>query len=262
MVFNNGGNVMNYLFVLPINDGESYVIAELLKQSNVPFLVTNQKWGASWQGLESDIINKVINAINNGVEVFGIELQGYIDGVKNIDHHNYSWLNDDRSHDLSSLEQVAKLLKIKLTPFQKAVSENDKGYIPLMQKNKRSKKMIEEVRALDRKSQGISEEAEKEAERAISNLSILNDLTIIQCGHSKCAPITDRLYGKYKNLFIISPGELNFFGSASVVKKLEVNFSGWSGGSGDNKFWGINEGANKTNYTINDIIKNVLNWFK
>ena len=121
----------NMLFIVPNNDGESVEIQRLLKANNCMFLVTQQTWGASWDRLEDEIKDKI-----NSFEglIYGIELQGEpLNNGINIDHHKYE--NDDRSNSLSSLEQVAILIDAKLSYYQKAVSDNDKGHMKLMYRN-------------------------------------------------------------------------------------------------------------------------------
>ena len=237
------------LVVTPINDGEAVQIAKILKDKNVKTLITKQGWGASWDNLEPEIKKEIEELKNKNFKIFGVELQGQApEGAINIDHHRYD--GDDRTNELSSLEQVAQLVNHKLSLFEEFVSANDKGFIPAMYKLAKTKnlseeetqKMIEKVRLQDRAAQGITPEQEKIAEKAIEEAEVSDLLTVVRMSHSKTATVCDRLYGGYKNLLVISDdGEVNFFGSREVIKKLSDLVKGsWSGGDFEhnNGFWG------------------------
>lgn len=230
-------------------------------------LVTKQGWGASWNNLESEIKKEIENYKNKNYKIFGVELQGQApEGMINIDHHYYD--GDDRSNEKSSLEQVAELIGHELTLYEQFVAENDKGFIPAMltlakNKNlseKETQKMIEKVRLQDRAAQGITPEQEKIAEEAIKKAETFDRLTVVKMSHSKTSTVCDRLFGGYKNLLIISDdGEVNFFGSREVIKKLSDLVEGsWSGGdlSHDNGFWG---GYPSQDLDIEKEVKNLLN---
>ena len=220
----------NILFIIPINDGESVEIHKLLFSHRIPFMTTSQKWGASWDGLEESIKDKINS--NDFIKIYGIELQGKPLSKEciNIDHHKYS--GDDRSNELSSLEQVAEILEVELSDYQKAVSLNDKGYIPLMKANNVPEDVIQLVRLQDRIAQGITAEQEEQAEIACREREEREKLTIVKCPHSKTACICDRLYGQYENLLIISSdGEVNFFGEGKICEDLYEKVEGsWCGG--------------------------------
>ena len=255
------------LIVTPVNDGEAVQISKILKNKNIKMLVTKQGWGASWNNLESEIKKEIENYKNKNYKIFGVELQGQApEGMINIDHHYYD--GDDRTNELSSLEQVAQLVNHKLSLFEEFVSANDKGFIPAMYKLAKTKnlseeetqKMIEKVRLQDRAAQGITSEQEEIAERAIEEAEVSDLLTVVRMEHSKTATVCDRLYGRYKNLLVVSSdGEVNFFGSREVIKKLSDLVEGsWSGGdlSHDNGFWG---GYPSQDLDIEKEVKNLLN---
>lgn len=238
----------NRLFVVPNNDAEAMRIIEILKENNEKFLVTSQTWGASWSNLE-DTIKKEIHemwkqyqlGVTPKTTIYGVELQGEAQNIlcENIDHHTYE--NDDRSNKLSSLEQVLNLLNIQKTSWDKYISANDTGYIPAMIKSGAIDIFIQQIRALDRKAQGITTEQEKQAVEAIKKLEKYGDLTIIRSTHSKCSIYTDKLYSQYKNLLILSKdGESNFYGDSEIVEELFQSFKGWKGGNLEEGygFWG------------------------
>lgn len=242
-------NNSRILIVTPVNDGESAQITKILKEKNIKTLITKQGWGASWANLEPEIKKQIENYKNKNFEVFGVELQGAApSGAVNIDHHRYD--GDDRTNELSSLEQVAQLVNHKLSLFEEFVSANDKGFIPAMltlakNKNldkKETKKLIEKVRLQDRAAQGITPEQEKIAEKAIKEAEVTDSLTVVHMAHSKTSTVCDRLWGQYKNLLVLSDdGEVNFFGEKKVIERLSSLVKGsWSGGDldHDNGFWG------------------------
>ena len=236
------------MFIVPNNDLEAMRIIEVLKENNEIFLVTKQSWGASWDNLEGNIKTEIHEAwkqyqlgIATKFEIYGIELQGETPNIlcENIDHHTYE--NDDRSNKFSSLEQVLHLLNKPISDWDKYISANDAGYIPAMEKAGTSPIMIKQIRALDRKAQGITSEQEEQAIEAIEKLEKYNDLTLIRSVHSKCSIYTDKLYGEYKNLLILSEdGESNFYGDTKIIEKLFESFQGWEGGKLEEGygFWG------------------------
>lgn len=226
------------LFIVPDNDGEAVEIQKILQANGREYLVTGQRWGASWEGLEPEIKERVNNFEGT---IYGIELQGIPLGCKckNIDHQRYSQ-EDDRTNSLSSLEQIARILNVNLTQYQEAVSDNDKGYIDLMKRNGYAQSVINKVRLQDRTAQGITKEEERQAEQVLKSLEVQGTLTIVHLLHSKCATVTDRLYGKYTNLLIVcGNGEVDFYGEGSICLELQSKFGGWSGGQlPQYGFWG------------------------
>jgi len=240
------------LWVVPSNDLEAQTIIEMLERNGENYVVTGQTWGASWEGLEPEIRKEVEKAIKAGNKVYGIELQGNVNGVINIDHHTYG--KDDRSNPKSSIEQVAEILGVELSLDEKFVAANDKGFIPAMEKlgeelgisKEDLQQIIDNIRMRDRLAQGVSMEQEVEAQEAVEALGEINGrkeyILVDNLPHSKTSTITDRLYGKYENLLVISTdGETNFYGKTEIIEILNEKFpGGWSGGQLDkgNGFWG------------------------
>ena len=182
--------------------------------------------------------------------LYGIELQGraslvfYGLNVVNIDHHCYP--GDDRSNPKSSLEQVAEVLGVELNRRELFVAANDRGYIPAMEKLARElgikpgsfswKSLVDDTRLADRAAQGITPTQEVAAEEAIASKEVIGDLTVVRLAHSKCATVTDRLFGQYTELFIIcGDGELDYFGPHAKVEMLQQQFDGFS----SDGFWGV-----------------------
>ena len=240
------------IWIVPNNDLEAKTIIDLLVRNGEEYLVTGQAWGASWENLEDEIKERIKEERENGAQIYGVELQGNSNGTINIDHHTYG--DDDRSNPKSSLEQVAEVIGVELSGYEMFVSANDKGYIPAMEELGRNLGMDEEeltqtinkVRMMDRKTQGVSEQQEEQAQEAVDRLGNIDKKSFLiivkDLPHSKTSTITDRLYGKYDNLLVTSQdGETNFFGSSRIIEELNKAFpGGWSGGQLDkgSGFWG------------------------
>lgn len=157
-----------------------------------------------------------------------------------IDHHG------ERSHEEPSLIQFLKLIGLEPTRRQRLIGANDAGYIPAMLAMGATEAEISEIRRMDREAQGVTEEMEAEAERAISEKEIVNGVTIVKMAHSKTATVCDRLFNpaEKQNLLILSgDGEVNYFGNGALCAVLKEKFEGWNGGSGlgdaeGTAFWG------------------------
>ncbi len=234
------------VWVVPNNDLEAVTIIELLKRKGERVIITNQQWGASWEGLEPE----AKELLSKEAVVYGVELQGD-SPYRDIDHHRYG--DDDRTNPKSSLEQVAEILEVDLSIREQFIAANDRGYIPAMMQlgkelgmnEEETQKMIQEIRLEERRISRITPEQEEQAEKAIAGLGDLSEkrkYIELDLPHSKTATVTDRLFGKYDELLIISAdGETNFFGSTEIINMLNEKFpGGWSGGELDkgSGFWG------------------------
>lgn len=251
-IMENKEKIERKLWIVPINDLEAGTIIKMLERNGENYIITAQTWGASWNGLEPEIRVEVENAIQRGSKVYGVELQGNVNGVINIDHHTYG--EDDRSNPKSSIEQVAEILGVELSLDEKFVAANDKGFIPAMEKlgeelgisKEDLQEIISNIRMRDRLAQGVTIEQEEQAQEAVVALGEIDGkqeyILIDNLPHSKTSTITDRLYGKYENLLVTSTdGETNFYGRTSIIEKLNEKFpGGWSGGQLDkgSGFWG------------------------
>jgi len=51
------------LWIVPNNDLEAKTIKEMLEREGEEYLVTGQAWGASWEGVEGEIYNKILNKL-------------------------------------------------------------------------------------------------------------------------------------------------------------------------------------------------------
>src|SRR5262249_1904348 len=143
-------------------------------------------------------------------------------GVVDIDHHN------EKTGRGASILQALERLGVEPSLTDKLVAANDTGYIPAMvelldseyipklrelkvkkevdgQKHyepiseeevqARKQNLVDLVRAMDRKAQGVTKEMEDEAVEAIKHAVIRPDgITVVEVNGSNFAPVQDRLY--------------------------------------------------------------------
>ncbi len=224
-----------YYFLLGGNDAEMNEIRNVLSANNMPFADKGLGWGAK----ASAYTEEISSAKKEGFTPVLVELENDInyDGVI-VDHHGA------RASEKSSILQVLDLISQEPNRWQELIGANDAGYIPAMVAIGATEEEIANVRLADRTAQGITPEQEREAERAIAAREGSGRLTVIRMAHSKCATVTDRLFGKYDQLLILSSdGEVNFFGDGALCAELKEKFQGWNGGSGLGKkggsaYWG------------------------
>lgn len=228
----------NLVFFLGGIDAEMNEIENVLKLNNIEFYNKNLGWGAAASAYKDEIAN----AIKNGEMPCLVELEIDIPlpqgGVIIVDHH------DKRAGEPASILQVLNLLGLEPNRWQQLIAANDSGYIPGMIKINASEEEIAAVRLADRSAQGITPEQEAAAEISIANREEEGCLTVVRLPHSKCATVTDRLFGQYDQLLILSgDGESNFYGDGALCATLKERFDGWNGGSGlgqggGSAYWG------------------------
>ena len=80
---------------------------------------------------------------------------------------------------------------------------------------------IRRIRRADRRAQGVTEEDETLAEKALAeNLSRIGDLIVVKALNSRFSPICDRLY-PYCSLLIYTAAEWMFYGDgAQQIREL------------------------------------------
>lgn len=142
--------------------------------------------------------------------IYGIELQESDDCIPpanyhRIDHHNAY------SANVSALEQVADLLHIELTREQQLIAANDRGYIPEMQWQGASSEEIRQIRLRDRKMQGVTDEDERLAEKAIANRTMEQSVIVVKSESNRFSPVCDQLF-PYEKLLIYTNDELMYYG--------------------------------------------------
>lgn len=245
---------MKRIFLIGGYDLEMREILKILEENEEKYIDNKLAWGAKLSDYK-----KQIEEIDKEFTIYALELERDIEFEKNIifiDHHNKD------SHKDSTLEQLAELLNIKLTREQKLIAENDKGYIPAMEKYGATKEEISEIRKEDRKYQGVTEEDEKLAEKSIlENRKVCNGITIVKSIGKKFSPICDRLYPVDK-LIIYTDDELNYYGkfSKELYEKYENSYEVYSGG-GENGYLGFKKKKLKIE-EIKNIIEEIVKYVK
>lgn len=197
------------LFLLGGHDLEMLTIRQMLEGRKDCIIADKH---LQWDNARLSAYRDALSQPGNNNNIYGIELQEDIPLPKNyhrIDHHN-EWADKP-----SSLEQVAEVLGVELTRYQQLVAANDKGYIPAMKTLGASKEEIDDIRRKDRAAQGVTEEDEALAEKAIAeNLHIYKGLSVVKAFSSRFSPICDRLY-PYRRLLIYTDSEWMFYGEGT-----------------------------------------------
>jgi len=236
--------LLSCIFLLGGHDLEMHEIKKIINRKQLICFDCHLKWGA--------LLSAYKNYFNDTNTFVGIELIKDVKPPKKyieIDHHN------ENGHKASSIEQIASLLKIKLSKRQMLIAANDKGYIPAMQKLGASKVEIDRIRKADRRAQGATRLDEKLAEKSIrENMQVVNNAIVIKSLTGFFSTITDRLF-PYKKLLIYNETNYSYYGEGT--DKLALYFhdmvkikNAWYGGGADG-FFGIR--AEYTN--VNEILE-------
>lgn len=246
---------MKRLWICPKNDLESVTIVDLLEKFGEPVLVTGQSWGATWKELEEPIRQAVQIALAEGGEVRGIELAGSPPGgAHNIDHHRYA--GDDRSHPLSSLEQVAAMVGHSLNRHERLVAANDRGYLPALHAEGASPSEIAAIRAGDRQAQGLTPEDEAQARRDVARAEWRGSAAFVRCEGRSTAWHTDLLHGSYSELLLASATNWVYFGPRFKEGfNLRLPEPCWAGGEAPNGFFGVAAPGQESQASL-------LSWFR
>jgi hypothetical protein len=238
------------VFFLGGHDLEMVTIRDLLIATpGVRFHDKRLGWGAR----ASDYRSEIDEALANGMIPVLIELEVDValPEALVIDHHGLR----AGSEAPTSLHQVFELLGLPpsaWTRWHTLVAANDRGYIKGLEAEGAIREEIVEVRRADRQAQGITEAEEAAAEACLASLEerLGGALSLIHLSHDRTATITDRLEAAlggpgFRNLLIISPESLNFYGSGEVIRALVEAFpGGWYGGAlPERGFWGIDHGS-------------------
>jgi hypothetical protein len=232
----------NKTYFLGGQDLEMLTIKALLVSKGSAYHDKNLGWGAklsSYQNELKGVLHPVL-----------IELSLDCEAPHNaiiVDHHG-----ENSGYKASSLRQVFDLLQChtsEWTRYFQLVEANDVGHIAGLKAMGATNDEITSIRKADRAAQGITPEQELEGELAYKNLEIhtnnihANNLAVITLLHAKTATVAD-LYAvsKYTHpLLVLSPQEVNFYGSGELISKLNNHFKGgWMGGNlPKTGFWGI-----------------------
>lgn len=243
------GNTANYQFFLGGHDLEMIAIRELIENHSSAIVHDKRlRWGAR----ASDYRQEINAALAAGATPVLVELEQDLDlpedKARIVDHHG-----DSAGHDKPTcLEQVFALLELPRhlwTRHRALVAANDRGYIPAMrQELNATPEEIRTIRQQDRQAQGITADEERAAIAAIDEIEYCchGRLAIARLPHNRTAALVDRLQPEaggpgIDNILVISPGEVNFYGTGAAVAALAKKYpSGWYGGDLPVKgFWGM-----------------------
>ena len=197
-------------FLLGGADLEMQTIRDVLVRQSIPFADHHLRWD---NALLSSY-RKELQEVKDGQTVYGLELREDILPpicYRAIDHHN------GLSSLPCALEQVMEILQLPMNRYEQLVSANDKAYIPGMLALGATSEEIATVRLADRKAQGVTDEEEQLAEKAIvNNQEFVNGLIIIRALCSRFSPICDRLF-PYQKLLIYTESEWMYYGEGATL---------------------------------------------
>ena len=207
-----------HIFFLGGYDAEMIEICNVLQAKGEQFFDKKLPWGACLSAYTAELRSVPFQSIPVLIEL-KIDRPCPNHAII-IEHHNEKAGKDKKT----SIEQVADLLGIGLSRRQKLISANDRGYIMAMREELcATDDEIAEIRALDRKAQGVTDEDEKLAEDSIEKHleKITDDAIIVNSLTNKTSPVFDRLYDKYRHVFVFtSNGEMNYSGTGETVCRL------------------------------------------
>ena len=245
--------------MLAVNDGEAVEIERLLHQRSECVFASVQRWGATWAGLEPSIQDSLrqFRKTNAGGEIIGIELGGTNPyGAVDIDHHRYG--DDDRSNSLSSLEQVAARLPVKLDHRQQLVAANDRGFIAGMEEMGATVAEVRDVRAQDLAAQGVTPEQQQDQRREVETAMVIDGRYLVTTAFDPPTALSDLLYQEKqaREWLIRGPHVWSYSGPRhKEFAALPLTESHWSGGRPQSGYFGIENPGE-------DARKKILNLFE
>lgn len=236
---------MEYIFLIGGYDLEMITIRELLLRNNIRFLDKHLQWSNAYIDEYAEEIKDYAN--NEKYKIYAIELNYKntvpIDNLEIIDHHN------KLSGNPSALEQVAGLLGITMDRKMKLIAANDREYIPGLMKLGATCEEIMEIRLADRKAQGVTDDDEFKAQKAIETKKTYNGLIVVESETGKFSPICDRLF-PYRKLVVFNDYEFVYYGEESEgIYRLAIESFGIENiycGGGKNGYAGLKKGTAKS----------------
>lgn len=235
---------MSFVFFLGGADLEMATIRDLVtaKAGTAAIHDRGLAWGARLSDYAEDLAVLPADARPVLVEL-AIDLP-LPNGAIVIDHHGEKSGRSART----SLEQVFRLLGCPMSEWTRRMSlvaANDRGHIAALRAMGADDREIQDIRAADRRIQGITARDEEDGRKALASRKQLLDgrLTVVDLPHEKVAVVTDPLAlipSPPRNLLIFSPSEVNFFGEGLAIDALDAVFpGGWKGGDlPEIGFWG------------------------
>lgn len=240
-------------FFLGGADLEMLTIRRLL-EAHAPGAFTDK--GLAWGAALSAYRDEMTAAIARGAVPVGVELTDDLapdDPVRPhlrlVDHHG-PLAGADRP---TSLHQVFALLALPPTLWTREhdlVAANDRGHIAAMLAldPPATPAEIAAIRAADRAAQGVTPAEEADAKAAIVARATLagGGLTVLTLGVDRSTAAADLMEPAlggpgYRNLLVVMPTKLGFYGVGDAVRALNGAFpGGWYGGAlPERGFWGI-----------------------
>lgn len=229
------------------HDLEMETIAALV-ESALPGAIVDA--GLDWGARASAYRHQILEALERGVTPVLVELEWDLDISRElaieIDHHGSRAGRDAPT----SLHQVFALLELpssRWTRWYDLVAANDRGHVRAMVEMGATREEIREVRRLDLMAQGATEADFAIAREAVAarESHARGELTVVRLSHGRASVVADLLHPAlggpgYAALAVVSPNQINVWGSGELVAWLESEFpGGWYGGelpvSG---FWG------------------------
>lgn len=237
-----------FIFLLGGADLEMCAIRQLLENQGICYCDRRLRWDNAYLSVYKEYLDRFGN--KDRYILVGVELQEDVtppENYINVDHHNQN------AGKPSSLEQVVDLLALSLTREQRLIAANDKAYIPGMMVLRASDDEIAEIRRRDRMCQGVTEEDEVLAEKAISeNMEQVKDLIVVKALSARFSPICDRLF-PYHQLLVYTSAEWMYYGECLhrllFVFKDDITAGKLFYGGGANGYLG----SKKNVYTENEI---------
>ena len=207
-----------YVFFLGGYDAEMVTIKAIFDREKIAYLDKHLRWGAALSNYKEELTGLSKNEIPVLIELL-LDIP-YPPRTIIIDHHNERAGKDQKT----SIEQTAELLGFKLDRWQRLISANDRGHVIAMKAMGATCKEIQEIRTFDRQCQGVTKDDEKAAEISIKKHSenITPDSIYIKSLTEKASPLLDRLYERYRHIFVVTPSkELHYFGPGEMIQRLE-----------------------------------------
>ncbi len=211
-----------YVFFLGGQDAEMQAIRDILAGEGIRFYDRNLRWD-----------NAKLSAYQEDLQTLGpddipvfVELNPDIPYPENgivIDHHGERAGHTQKT----SLEQVADLLGRELDRRQQLISANDRGHIRAMQEMGATDAEVQDIRALDRRAQGVTEQDEALAEESVQKHleKIPDDGAVIHSLTNRSSPVVDRVWGWFNHLFILTPdGGIHYSGRGETIERLKARY--------------------------------------
>lgn len=161
------------------------------------------------------------------------------DRLVEIDHHGAAAGQDKPS----ALRQIVELLS--WARWHRLVEANDIGHIAGLVRMGATREEIAEVRAADRRAQGITFEIEMASRHAIEARKVEGRLTLIETDLPTASAITDFLAPELggpgaENLLVVMAGKLAFYGDGAIIAALADVHGCWYGGALPKRgYWGV-----------------------